>query len=109
MDIVHEFSLKQHVGESTRHGSRESVLDLVFSSDDDLVHDVRVCPGISDHEIVQFNVVVKCHTKNAVKLKNYYYGSADAVLMQNAFRCINWDEVLGCNEVTEAWLRFVNL
>ena len=41
--------------------------------------------------------------KNAVKLKNYYYGSADAVLTQNAFRCINWDEVLGGNE---AWLRF---
>ena len=39
--------------------------------------------------------------KNSVKLKNYYYGSADAVLMQNAFRCINWDEVLGGNDLAK--------
>ena len=53
LDIAHDFHLEQLVCEPTRYRpTSANTLDLVFLSKPDLLHDVRVIPGVSDHEQV---------------------------------------------------------
>ncbi|EDO37639.1 predicted protein [Nematostella vectensis] len=53
LDIAHDFHLEQLVHEPTRYGpTSANTLDLVFSSKPDLLSDIQVIPGVSDHEQV---------------------------------------------------------
>lgn len=56
LDIANDHALTQHVNSPTR-GS--NMLDLFFSTNPDLVHNVSVIPGISDHDIVTLDVNTK--------------------------------------------------
>ena len=69
LDVIHDFNLKQHVFDPTRYGTSDNVLDLVFSLNQDFVQNLTVEPGISDHEMVSFQIKVinesKCRYKTA--------------------------------------------
>lgn len=53
IDILNDFALKQQVKEPTRN---THILDLVLSSQPQLISDVLVIFGMSDHEAVNFQL-----------------------------------------------------
>ena len=53
LDLIDDHALKQHVTEPTRRTSMKT-LDLVLTSVPTLVSNVRVQPGMSDHDLVNF-------------------------------------------------------
>ena len=52
-DILNDFALEQQVKEPTRS---THILDLVLSSQPQLISDVSVIPSMSDHEAVKFQL-----------------------------------------------------
>ena len=56
LDIVNDHSLSQHVLEPTRGNN---ILDLVFTTKPDMVTNVNVESGMSDHNLVVFDVNLK--------------------------------------------------
>ena len=53
LDLIDNHALKQHVAEPTRPASMKT-LDLVLTSAPTLFSNVRVQPGMSDHDLVNF-------------------------------------------------------
>ena len=56
ISLLDDFSLVQVVSEPTRG---ENVLDFFLTSNHTLVNDIKISPGIADHDIVVANVNVK--------------------------------------------------
>ena len=56
LDIVNDHSLTQHVKKPTRGNN---ILDLVLTTKPDMISNVEVGCGISDHDIVMFDVNLK--------------------------------------------------
>ena len=66
VSLLDDFSLVQVVNEPTRG---ENVLDFFLTSNHTLVNNIKVSPGIADHDIVVANVNVKPKTKKQVPRK----------------------------------------
>ena len=88
LDLTQDLFLTQHVTEPTRENN---VLDLVLSSNPDIVQDVKIVnplTGTCDHNVVEFNMICDAKQKcwkmkyfdyrkaNWVKLKEYLSNSA---------------------------------
>lgn len=72
LEIVDNHDLYQHVNEPTRRTETSNdILDLVFSNISSVIGDVKVVPGISDHDIVPFTVNLLRHSKKNAKRKIY--------------------------------------
>ena len=53
IETVNDFGLEQFVTQPTRNNH---ILDLVFTSQPELISDINVVPGISNHEAVSFKI-----------------------------------------------------
>ena len=62
VEIVRDFNLTQIVKEPTRENN---ILDLIFTTNPDLVKDIQIHPGMSDHEIVmcEMDIQIRLHQK----------------------------------------------
>lgn len=70
IELTQECNLMQFVKEPTRRqGNSSNTLDLVLSNRPDIICNVSVEPGISDHDIVLFTLKSSCHKKRHVKRK----------------------------------------
>ena len=104
--VVEEQFLTQHVLSPTRG---DAILDLVLSSEPDLVSNVSVIHnfGNSDHNMVTFTTHFQCQQFNNMKtLKDYKngdYESINAVLAST-----NWNEFLD-DDTAGCWSKFSNL
>ena len=56
MDVTNDLSLIQHIHKPTRG---KNILDLLFSTNPDMVQNVTVAPGMSDYDIVLANINTK--------------------------------------------------
>ena len=66
LEVIEEHGLTQLVKEPTR---KDNILDIVLTNNDEIVNNVRVVPGISDHDMVLFGVNLACRKKKPVKRK----------------------------------------
>ena len=96
--------LTQHVLKPTRHilGQRPSILDLVFTSDPNLIENLHHHSplGSSDHECLLFelNYVTKqCRPEN--NICKYNYMKADYEAINSELDKVHWDTLL-CEEST---------
>ena len=69
VSLLVDFSLVQMVNEPTRG---ENVLDLFLTSNHTLVEDIKVSPGIADHNIVVAKVNLKPKTSKQIPEKFHY-------------------------------------
>ena len=68
LNIQGECGFKQLVHEATRsQHNTKNILDLVFTNNESMVESIKVVPGISDHEMVNFNLKLKCKRKRIPK------------------------------------------
>ena len=72
IELTQEYNLMKFVKEPTRRqGNSSNTLDLVLSNRPDIICNVSVEPGISNHDIVLFTLKLSCHKKRHVKRKIY--------------------------------------
>ena len=81
LDIAHDHFLNQLVLDPSRYGpSSANTLDLLFASKPDLVSDIIVSAGISDHHLVSARLNRNVHTSNQAcrKVFNFNKGNQDS-------------------------------
>ena len=89
LDIIQDYLLFQHVHDIKRFASN-STLDLVFSNDPSLVHEVDIKPDIRDHERVVFKLSVKpIINKPASKISNAF-NESNMYDLKTAFSQAEW-------------------
>ena len=70
LEIVDDHDLSQHFKEPTRRDrNTQNILDLILSNNSNIIENVSVVPGFSDHDIVLFTVNIFCRRKKNVKRK----------------------------------------
>jgi len=76
LDLIDANALSQHVTMPTRPASQK-ILDLVLSSSPNLVTNVDIAPGISDHDIVTFVIDMKPRRTATPPHKVYLFKNMD--------------------------------
>ena len=73
LEIIDDHDLSQHVNEQTRRDSNtQNILDLILSNNSNIIENVGVVPGISDHDIVnRTELISKCRHENKIYLANF--------------------------------------
>ena len=74
LDIINEFGLEQQVNEYTRGNH---ILDIVLSSQPHTISNVSTVPGMSDHEAVSFEVLIKLGRYKLEPRKIYQFHKAN--------------------------------
>ena len=70
VELIDDHDFSQLVHEPTRRqGETHNTLELVLSNNKNIVRNVQVLPGISDHDIVLFTVNTTCKKKKNIKRK----------------------------------------
>ena len=108
--------LTQHVIKPTRHrhGQDSSLLDLIFTSDPEMIEDSiinHLSPlGSSDHEVLLWNII--CYldiTNDNLGRKNRNYVNINIPAMNEYLTNIDWVNILSSNNVNDNWLAFKNI
>ena len=76
LNYIDDHAFSQHVTEPTRPVTQKT-LDLVISSKPSLVSNVQVQPGMSDHDIITFDINTKIKRIPKPPHKIYLYKSMD--------------------------------
>ncbi len=80
ISLSQDHNLNQLVTEPTR---KDSILDLVFTNNSNIVKKVSVIDGISDHEAVLVDLDIKPNRKRKVKRKKYFVNKADTEAIED--------------------------
>ena len=98
LDSVDDLCLFQHVNEPTRirQGESPSLIDLVFTNEEDLVSNLSYLPplGNSDHICIQFDLTCYSEPK---KTDNFKYNTRAANIdpMKQTLGDVDWVSILG--------------
>jgi ribonucleases P/MRP protein subunit RPP40 len=95
--------LSQAVEQPTRENN---YLDLVLSSDSNLIENVRVGEPFetSDHQIIRFNLVGNKVLDRVIK-KSFNYFKADYNKIRGHARAMNWDTNLSLTNLEDSWAK----
>ena len=88
LECMSDLYMTQMVSEATRG---KNTLDLLFATCPDLVENVRVQPGISDHDAVEADVLLKARVTKKKPRQVYLYGKADPVRMRKRLEDLGKD------------------
>ena len=71
LQITDDHNLKQIVRKPTRRqGNAENILDLIMTNNADIMNNIQVLPGISDHDIVLVDLMLKPKRKKNAEEKS---------------------------------------
>uniref|UniRef100_A0A0P4VPM3 Reverse transcriptase domain-containing protein n=1 Tax=Scylla olivacea TaxID=85551 RepID=A0A0P4VPM3_SCYOL len=100
-----ECSLKQHVQGPTRG---DNILDLVLSTNDDLISNVNIGPefSTSDHKIVSFNINLQAYKDIVSNEKVFIYKKGDYEKLRSILSVTDWNAELGESNIEESWAKF---
>ena len=93
LEVVNDSYLYQHVCDPTRirEGNIPSVLDLIFTNEENMVETVKYMPplGKSDHLLLSFNF--NCYTADhSEKSRRYMYHKGDYEKLNDLLRNAEW-------------------
>ena len=105
MDFAHDLFLTQHVEEGTREGN---VLDLVFSTEPEMVEDVKVVNPVdnSDHCAVFWKLILRTEIEGRNQVA-YDYGRGDYSKVIEEMKKVDWEKEFQAKNVNDAWQRFL--
>ena len=96
-----ELFMHQFVTEPTRD---HSILDLVFSDNNELIKEVTIAEGLgsSDHNAVKFNISSEVKPRdNLLKVPNFNQANFES--MRNELNQIDWNNELAALDACTAW------
>ena len=107
LEFMDDYSLEQLVYQLTRQGN---ILGIVLTSEPDMISDIDVVPGISDHEAICFDINLQSSLPSD-KLPHFVYlyhkGDLDNVKQDmNAFQSTFVSNHPECNTVDANWNSF---
>ena len=111
LEGIKDCYLFQQVTEPTRlrEGQSPSILDLVFTNEENMVDKINYQPGLgkSDHVVLDFNF--NCFIeKNSTTQKKYNFNKGDYNSCKNQLSSIDWSVMQGLNLV-DSWKYFAEL
>ena len=108
LEIIDDHDLSQHVKEPTRRDrNTQNILDLILSNNSNIIENVSVVPGISDHDIVLFTVNISCRRKKNVKGKIFIRKKADSTRIKEELTKLPLHMYTrGFNSIDEKWRSF---
>lgn len=104
-------NLSQHITEPTRYRSNQqpSLLDLIFSNEENLISNIKYLPpiGISDHVSIAFSVQFITYHTPRTTVKTYVATDYEQVvgLLQEEV----WDDVYGLTGIDDKWNCFTSV
>ena len=103
-----ESDLYQHVNNPTRVNN---ILDLVFSTTENLISEVNVGPvfSSSDHRIVTFNVSINDDKSKDSKEKVPDYQRANFNRLRSILNDADWNEILTATNIDKSWQIFTTI
>ena len=103
-----ESALSQHVHKPTRG---DNVLDLIFSTTDDLVGNVNIGPefSASDHRIVSFSINFEIFKESDSEEKILLYNKGNYERVRTILADVDWNRLLDEVNIEEAWSNFTNI
>ena len=111
LECVRDSYFTQHVKNPTRYreGNVSSVLDLIFTNEEDMVNDITFLPGLgkSDHLLLDFSL--DCYTEERVPTKNsekLNFFKGDYANINNQLLLIDWQQELDGLNLLQSWDRF---
>lgn len=103
---VNNFGMDQIVTEPTRESN---ILDLIFVSQEDILHDLEVGPPISDHNVITGKLLLECSGANSVR-KVKLYRSADYETIDIILSRIDWNyRFSACPDSDAMYMVFLNI
>ena len=104
LELMDDYSLEQLVYQPTRQ------VDIVLTSDPDMISDIDVVPGISDHEAIYFDINLQSSLpSDKIPHFVYLYHRRDLNSVKqdmNAFQCTFVSNHPECNTVDANWNSF---
>ena len=100
--LIQDCFLTQHILEPTRGGN---VLDLVFSSQNELFDNVKICEplGSSDHNQIHFSIKIETEITGKKRgRRNFNKGKYKQ--MRTYLASINWTDLMKDKTATECWI-----
>ena len=92
IECIRDSYLYQHIKEPTRQrgGDKPSVLDLIFTNEENTVTDIEICApiGASDHSVINFNL--NCKAPEQPPVIKTVYDKGDYMKMKTEFDKINF-------------------
>ena len=103
-----ESALSQHVHKPTRG---DNTLDLIFSTNDNLVSNVNIGPefSTSDHRIVSFNINFEIFKESDSEEKIFLYNKGNYERLRAILADVDWNKLLDEESIDEAWSKFTNV
>ena len=106
IDLIQDHSLVQVVTQSTRF---KNILGLFLLNYPNEIHDLRIMPGMSDHDIVSVDFCIKPKILKQVPRAIYLYHKANwDMISQNMIHL--WNDPLFLNDETstaeQLWVKF---
>ena len=103
-----ESSLYQHIHEPTRG---ESILDIVFSTNDNQINNVDIGPefSTSDHKSVFFTIECNTGVHNNSYEKVPDFRRTDFDKLRTILENTDWSEIYGIQDVEQAWNMFIDI
>ena len=104
---LQESSLHQHVNHPTRG---DNILDLVFTTCDNLVNNVNVGSEFSgsDHRVITFDINIDVENSPESKEKVFDYRRADFEKLRHGLANTNWTGIIESNDANVAWQEFTD-
>ena len=106
MDILLDYFMSQQVLEPTRE--KNNILDLVITTNEGLIRNLRVGELLSDHNSIVFEVKMSS-SKNPSHKKVYKFTKANLDRLNELFNFVPWTCGFLTDDVQENWLMFKDL
>ena len=97
--FIHDNSLKQHVSQPTR---QLNILDLVITTEDDLVGDLEVLDKLSDHNAIIFNIKAEAPGRQSSRY-SYNFRRANFQALINEIDNIGFEELFNGKNAEECF------
>ena len=107
-EIIDDHDLSQHVKDPTRRDrNTQNILDLILSNNSNMIENVSVVPGVSDHDIVLFTVNTSCRRRKNVKRKIFIRKKADSTRIKEELTNLSLHmDTRGFNSIDDKWSFF---
>ena len=112
IDIIQDLGLYQLISEPTRYrnGQEPSLLDLIMTSDDNLIRDIdlKAPLGKSDHVVIEFSVKNQHVTKER-KLNRLDLKRMDIDVFRSRMDNVNWNDIFDSDNLDSIYQEMVNI
>ena len=114
VECVRDSYFIQHITEPTRirAGQEPSVLDLIFTNEDDMVSEINLLPSIgkSDHVLISFNFncYITSEFENSQQTK-YNFHRGDYQSINANLSSLDWDDEFNGLDLSRSWSRLTEI